>query len=751
VDDRQVVVDPADPFASPFGWHDTDGSLGGEFTTHRGNNVHAYDDKNDTNAGICTSTASPPVLEPECGLGLDCAFPLDFSLSPGQSTSAAVTNLFYWNNWIHDVQYQYGFDEAAGNFQQLNYDGVIGAGDAVLAEAQDGGGLNNANMCTPPDGQHPRMQMFNWSLTNPQRDGDFDNGIIVHEYGHGISNRLVGGPSNVNCLSNAQQPGEGLSDWWALVYTAKPGDLASDGRGIGTYALGQPPDGPGIRAQRYSTDPAINTHTYESIRGARIPHGVGEVWAQGMWKAYWALVNAHGFDPDLKNALGGAGNQRAMFYVNEGLKNTVCSPSFTDVRDGILQAAAGPPYNGQDTCLLWESFAFFGLGEDAVSGGPNSTLATNGFSVPTICPGPPTLGITATVPTAKEAGPVSGIITITRSRDTSTAQTIHYTVSGTATPGVDYAALTGSVNMTVGQTIATITVDPIDDTLLEPNKTVVVTITPDPGYVLGGSSPGIATVTIESNDFPPRVSVFATDPTATEAGPTSGAVTITRTLDIARELTVNYAVSGTATPGADYTALAGSVVLAPGQASAVIAINPVDDNTPELGETVVVTILANSTYTVTSPTSATVTIMSEPAVSVTATDPTATEAGLTSGAFTVTRTLDTANPLTVTYAISGTATPGADYTALTGSVVLAAGQASAVIEVNPIDDSVLEFIDETVVLTLTADPAYIIAAPADATVAIVSDEARPIVTLSRAHRPRCATLVVGKHHGASRA
>ena len=73
------------------------------------------------------------------------------------------------------------------------------------------------------------------------------------------------------------------------------------------------------------------------------------------------------------------------------------------------------------------------------------------------------------------------------------------------------------------------------------------------------------------------------------------------------------------------------------------------------------------------------------------------------------------------------------------------------IEVNPIDDSVLEFIDETVVVTLTADPTYIIAAPADATVAIVSDEARPIVTLSRAHRPRCATLVVGKHHGASRA
>jgi hypothetical protein len=168
------------------------------------------------------------------------------------------------------------------------------------------------------------MQMFLWNKTVPSRDSDFDNGIIVHEYGHGISKRLVGGPSNVSCLSNFQQPGEGLSDWWSLVYTAQPGDLGTDGRGIGTYALGQPTSGPGIRTQRYSTDPAINTHTYESISGMAIPHGVGEVWAQAAWEVYWALVDAHGFDPDLHNACdvsvpaSCSGNQRAMYYVNEG-------------------------------------------------------------------------------------------------------------------------------------------------------------------------------------------------------------------------------------------------------------------------------------------------------------------------------------------------------------------------------------------------------------------------------------------------
>ena len=79
-----------------------------------------------------------------------------------------------------------------------------------------------------PTAQRPRMQMFVWTSPNPDRDGDLDAGIVVHEYGHGISNRLVGGPANVNCLTNRQQPGEGLSDWWALAYTAEAGDTGAD-------------------------------------------------------------------------------------------------------------------------------------------------------------------------------------------------------------------------------------------------------------------------------------------------------------------------------------------------------------------------------------------------------------------------------------------------------------------------------------------------------------------------------------------
>ncbi len=372
-DGRVVITDPADPTASPLGWH-SDGTT--NFTIHRGNNVHAYDDRDANN--------QPPATQPACSASLDCDFPINFAANPSTYTPAAISNLFYWNNLIHDVTHQYGFDEVGGNFQVNNL-GNGGAGnDAVRAEAQDGAGTNNANFSTPPDGSPPRMQMFEWTLTNPRRDGDVDNGIIVHEYGHGISNRLVGGPSNVNCLNNAQQGGEGWSDWLGLWFTAEAGDAGTDPRGIGTYALGEPVTGPGIRTQQYSTDPEVNDHTYESIQGMAIPHGVGEVWAQAIWEVYWALVDQHGFDADIYNADGAAGNQRAMLYVIEGLKNTACSPTFVDARDGII-AAATSAHGGEDVCLLWETFAGFGIGTDAISGGPNSTNPTNGFEVPAEC------------------------------------------------------------------------------------------------------------------------------------------------------------------------------------------------------------------------------------------------------------------------------------------------------------------------------------------------------------------------------
>jgi extracellular elastinolytic metalloproteinase len=378
-DGRTLTVNPANALASPFGWHDTNGAAGAESTLTTGNNVDAYTDIDANNTADANS-------RPNGGASLNFDFPLNLAQAPSTYRPGAVTNLFYWNNIIHDVQYQYGFDEAAGNFQVNNY-GRGGAGnDSVRAEAQDGAGTNNANFGTPPDGQRPRMQMFIWTSPNPDRDGDLDAGIVIHEYGHGISNRLVGGPQNVNCLTNRQQAGEGLSDWWALAYTARPGDTGPQSRGIGTYSLNQQTNGRGIRTQPYSTNPAVNTWTYASINGMAVPHGVGSVWAQGMWEVYWKLIDAHGFDANIYNANGNAGNQRAMLYVNEGLKNSACNPTFTQIRDGIIQAAQDT-HGGEDVCRMWEAFAAYGLGTNAVSGGAASTTPTNGFNVPASCQG----------------------------------------------------------------------------------------------------------------------------------------------------------------------------------------------------------------------------------------------------------------------------------------------------------------------------------------------------------------------------
>ena len=152
---RSLTVDPEDPIASPYGWHDTDGQAGAEYTITRGNNVHAYSDT----ANLNFSSGN----EPDGGPSLVFDFPLDLTLEPEQSRDAAVTNLFYWNNIIHDVWYQYGFDEAGGNFQFNTYGRGGFGGDPVQAQENDGSGSNNANFLTPPDGGSGIMQMYLWT------------------------------------------------------------------------------------------------------------------------------------------------------------------------------------------------------------------------------------------------------------------------------------------------------------------------------------------------------------------------------------------------------------------------------------------------------------------------------------------------------------------------------------------------------------------------------------------------------------
>ncbi|MET4105557.1 T9SS-dependent M36 family metallopeptidase [Hymenobacter sp. UYP22] len=527
---RQVVTNPADAVTSPFGWHDTDGVAGPEYTITRGNNVHAYDDRRNTN----TYTAGTNV-SPDGGANLEFDFPFDASLpAPAVSNlNAAVVNLFYWNNLMHDVMARKGFDEVSGNFQVKNYSGTGLGNDNVLAEAQDAStsstvSLNNANFQTPVDGMRPRMQMYLWdrsvapvtitapaslagniesveatftrrlSRTGPvsgtlvlandgtttpnlgcsaytnaaavagnialidrgtcaftikvqqaqaagakmaivinnngnqipfaftgdttgiripavmisqadgnrikaslqagnpvnltvsppvtyYRDGDFDNGIVAHEYGHGISSRLTGGPANANCLSSAEQMGEGWSDFFALWMTTKPGDVGTTGRGIGTYASFEPTTGLGIRPTQYSTNMQINPATYDYV-GKTVAnvnyntyvdasgqtrvyvHSIGYIWATTLWDLNWALIGKYGYNTDLNANTGG--NNIALRLVLDGCKLQPCNPGFLDGRNAILKADS-INNKAANAALIWQVFARRGMGASAVQGSSN--------------------------------------------------------------------------------------------------------------------------------------------------------------------------------------------------------------------------------------------------------------------------------------------------------------------------------------------------------------------------------------------
>ena len=202
---RQLVSFVGDTVINTsFGWMGTS-------TVTTGNNVEAYLDTNadnlpDTNNGTGLSNGHA------FASNQDFTFPFSTTVDPRTQQAAVVTNLFYYNNIMHDFSYALGFTETARNFQTNNY-GRGGTGnDSVRAEAQDGSGTNNANFATPPDGSRPRMQQYLFTSPSPDRDSSIDGDVVFHEYGHGISNRLIGnGSTALRARSRARWVKVGLT------------------------------------------------------------------------------------------------------------------------------------------------------------------------------------------------------------------------------------------------------------------------------------------------------------------------------------------------------------------------------------------------------------------------------------------------------------------------------------------------------------------------------------------------------------
>ncbi|HFG0471930.1 TPA: T9SS-dependent M36 family metallopeptidase [Flavobacterium psychrophilum] len=531
--------------ASPNGWHNASTTIGTSTTTFnytKGNNVFAYTDANNDNPTTPTTytTASSGTYP-----NLTFDFPYaGNSVDATTYTNAATTNLFYQNNIMHDVWYQYGFNEANGNFQTANFGRGGNGNDAVNAEAQDSSArdnaptrltparpagtakFNNANFSSPRDGSKPRMQMYLWDSQKPNNllintgtlagknypaadngftnghvnlpvapatltnnlvlyvgsilgtphacdtarnsaelagkiavirrggctferkvksaqnagaigviivntednstmygddatitipaisisqadgeelinamssgninvsiskpevfvntDGDFDNGVIAHEYTHGISSRLSG-----TCLAGSEQMGEGWSDWAWLMMQIKPGDTRNDAKTIGTFAENQPTNGGGIRKYKYSTDMTVNPHTYNDSNAQWFntgdsgtppntdkidTHQLGSIWCAILWDLAWNYIDKYGYDPNIYNGTGG--NNMIMQLVLDGIKLTGCKPTFVSGRDSLI-AADEATTGGQNYCMIWKTFARRGVGVNASAGGNDGSV-----------------------------------------------------------------------------------------------------------------------------------------------------------------------------------------------------------------------------------------------------------------------------------------------------------------------------------------------------------------------------------------
>jgi Zn-dependent metalloprotease len=388
----------------------------GTSTVTTGNNAESYLDRNADNAPDATNTS---VLSNGHAYSStqDFSFPFSTTVEPTTQQAAVVTNLFYFNNVMHDFSYNLGFTESARNFQTNNY-GRGGTGnDSVRAEAQDGSGTNNANFATPPDGSRPRMQQYLFTSPAPDRDSSIDGDVVFHEYGHGISNRLIGNGSTALSGTQSGAMGEGWSDYWAIT-------LNGDGA-VGEYVMNNTV---GIRRAAY-TVPANAVHdSYADVcAGGCQVHRDGEVWAATLW--------------DLRAQLGAATTDR---LVLNGMKFTPERPSFLNARDGILQADQNLN-GGANRCAIWKVFARHGMGVSAV--GNDGTTHTAASDLPSDCGGTCSYSISPTSASFAASGG-TGTVSVTAGAGcawTAASNSSFITVTGGAS---------GSGNGTVSYSVA---------------------------------------------------------------------------------------------------------------------------------------------------------------------------------------------------------------------------------------------------------------------------------------------------------
>lgn len=369
-----------DPDASPDGWLIPGSPLG---VTTFGNNANSYGNWSNF---LVPADQAPRPIAPQGEFSF--TFKNSWQETEGQTTppsyaddlNSASTNLFYHHNLFHDYFYNLGWTEPAGNLQYNNFGkGGLG-GDAiqglVQAGAASGGaptytGRDNAYMLTLPDGIPSWSGMFLWepipgAFEGEYADGDYDAGIIYHEYSHALSTRLVAGGEALGSHQSGSM-GEGWGDWFGMHYLVKKG--LQEKPVVGAYVTGN--EEAGIRS--YSLDEApYNFGDIGYDVGGPEVHSDGDIWAAILWHVREEMIEAYGKSE---------GETVIEHLVMDAMPISVPNPSMDDMRTAII-AADFERYDGKHYDELWKAFSQRGLGSDAYTESGDDTDPTPAFNHP---------------------------------------------------------------------------------------------------------------------------------------------------------------------------------------------------------------------------------------------------------------------------------------------------------------------------------------------------------------------------------
>jgi extracellular elastinolytic metalloproteinase len=290
---------------------------------------------------------------------------LRFEPAPETTDEQNVLNAFYLACRMHDYFYLLGFREKDWNFQVSN--GARGGtgGDPVEVQAHPGPIPLTSSMHTEPEGTSPTLKLGRYADTG--RHCALDATVVAHEFTHGVTNRLVGGPNDAHALDDPQcrGMGEGWGDYVACTMLSTTV--------VGAWLVANPA---GIRKFAYDASfPADKNHFGKLGTGRyREDHAVGEIWAATLM--------------EMNRAIGSV--TLGLQLVVHALKLAAANPSFLAMRDAIL-AAVGIMVDSGDVPPdaapairdgIWRAFAEFGMGPQAACSGASFDGIVTDTAVP---------------------------------------------------------------------------------------------------------------------------------------------------------------------------------------------------------------------------------------------------------------------------------------------------------------------------------------------------------------------------------